>query len=307
MFLGLGICPGNLGLRSVWKGVCSFAVGGSTVCLPMVSICLRAMWSMGSVKERYLQFEKAVDQYLGRVVSGLDVNNVSFAIFPCYFECGDNEGDIWEKIFTLLKEFTVGGHGIGGNIFQLLYFCFTSLCYHFNFLVEVLPKQNKLQALPFFMHIPNYAREAATVWYPWNKTASMPSFTGLLPHVSILAQIELLKVALKEATESIIDGVKVDLDGQRLGSQSYFHKEEIIQKMGELHGELLRRVEVVSRRSATALQAGNDSGLEVTVGGLASESSLSDLSGAAITLVEQDSGKKISRVFRLTWFFQRCL
>jgi hypothetical protein len=89
-------------------------------------------------------------------------------------------------------------------------------------LVEVLPKQNKLQALPFFTHIPNYAREAVTVWYPWNKTASMPSFTGLPPHVSILAQIELLKVALNEATESIIDGVKADLDGRWLGLQSYF-------------------------------------------------------------------------------------
>jgi hypothetical protein len=38
------------------------------------------MWSMGLVKEHYLQFKKAGDQYLGRVVSGLDVNDVSFAI-----------------------------------------------------------------------------------------------------------------------------------------------------------------------------------------------------------------------------------
>jgi hypothetical protein len=108
------------------------------------------------------------------------------------------------------------------------------------------------------MHIPNYAQEAATVWYPWNKTASTPLFSGLLPHVSNFVQIELLKVALKEAMESIIDGVKADLDGQRLGLQSYFNKEEIIQKMRELHAKLLWRVEVVSRRSATALQAGND-------------------------------------------------
>ncbi len=80
-------------------------------------------------------------------------------------------------------------------------------------MVKVLPKRNKLQALPFFTRIPNYAREAATVQYPWNKTASTPLFTGLPPHVSILAQIELPKVVLKEATESIIDGVKADLDG----------------------------------------------------------------------------------------------
>jgi hypothetical protein len=122
VFLGLGICPGNLGLHSEREGACSFAAAGSTVCPPMVSICLRAMWSMGSVKERYLQFKKAGDQYLGRVVSGLDVNDVSFAILLPYFECGDNEGGIREKIFTLLKEFMVGGHGIRGEIFQLLYF-----------------------------------------------------------------------------------------------------------------------------------------------------------------------------------------
>jgi hypothetical protein len=125
----------------------------------------------------------------------------------------------------------------------------------------------------------------------------MPSFTGLPPHVSILAQIESLKVALKEAMESIINGVKADLDGRRLGLQSYFDKEEIIQKMGELHSKLLRRVEVVSRRSATMLQAGNDSRLEVAVGGSASVSSLSDSSGAAITLVEQDSGKKYQFIY----------
>ena len=40
--------------------------------------------------------------------------------------------------------------------------------------------------------------------------------------------------------------------------------------MGELHGELLRHVEVVGRRSATALQQAcgyNAGGPEVTVGG----------------------------------------
>ncbi len=117
-------------------------------------------------------------------MSGLDVNNASFAILLPYFECDDNEGDMREKIFTLLKGFMVGGLGIQGEIFQLLCVCFLSLCYHFNFLVEGLPKQNKLQASPFFMHISNYAQEAATVRYPWNKTASMPLFTGLPPHVS---------------------------------------------------------------------------------------------------------------------------
>ena len=71
LFLAQGISPSDLGSHLARKGACSYASEGSTVCLPMVSICLRAIWSMGSAKERYLQFEKAGNQYLGRVVSVL--------------------------------------------------------------------------------------------------------------------------------------------------------------------------------------------------------------------------------------------
>jgi hypothetical protein len=138
----------------------------------------------------------------------------------------------------------------------LLYYCFASLCYHFDYLVEILPRRSKLQASPFFTNIPNYAKEAAVVRYPWNKTASTPIFTGLPPHVCILAQLEGLKAALESSKNDIIAGVKSDLDGRRLGSQSYFDKEEIIAKMGDYHIELMKKVEVVGRRSYTAIQAG---------------------------------------------------
>ncbi len=106
------------------------------------------------MKEWYFQFEKAGDQYLGRVVSGLDVNGLSFAVSPPYFELLSDNNDK-EEILALLKDFTVGGHGINGEIFQLLCFCFALLCYHFDFLVQVLPKRNKLLASPFFTYIPN--------------------------------------------------------------------------------------------------------------------------------------------------------
>ena len=254
-FLLLGIKPGDLGSHSARKGASSFASAGSTVSPPMVSICLQAMWSMGPVKERYLQYEKAGDQYLGRVVSGLDVNNVSCAISPPHFESGP-EDDVCKKVNILFRDFTVGGDNISGEVFQVLYYCFASLCYHFDFLVRITPRQSKLQATPFFTNIPNYAREAAVVKFPWNKTASTPSFTGLPPHVCILAQLEGLKAALESSKDDIIAGVKSDLDGRWLGSQSYFDKEEIIAKMGELHVKLMRKVEVVGRKSSTAIQAG---------------------------------------------------
>ena len=78
-----------------------------------------------------------------------------------------------------------------------------------------------------------------------------PTFAGLPPHISILAKLEGLKVELHQAKDQIIDGLKKDLDGRCLGSHSYFDKEEIIAKMGELHNELLHKVEVVGWRSST--------------------------------------------------------
>jgi len=104
----------------------------------------------------------------------------------------------------------------------VLYFCFASLCYHFDYLVEITPGRSKLQAPPFFTNIPNYAREAAVVKFPWTKTASTPSFTGLPPHVCILAQLEGLKAEIAKSKDEIIAGVKSDLDERRLGSQLYF-------------------------------------------------------------------------------------
>jgi hypothetical protein len=128
-----------------------------------------------------------------------------------FLQLGVRPGDLGshsavkDKILTLLKYFTVGGHGIRGEIFQMLYFCFASL--YFNFLVECLPKRSKLQASsPFFTHIPSYAREAATVRMPWNKTANTPVITGMPPHVSILTKIEEMKLALKTATDAILNG-----------------------------------------------------------------------------------------------------
>ena len=289
-FLQLGIRPGDLGSHSARKGACSFASAGSTVSPPMVSICLRAMWSMGSVKERYLQFEKAGDQYLGQVVSGLDVNDVSFAVLPPYFEC---DGDMKEKILTLLKDFTVGGHGIRGEIFQVLYFCFASLCYHFDYLVRVLPQRNKLQASPFFTHIPNYAREAATVRMPWNKTANTPVFTGLSPHVSILSKIEELKESLKTAMDAILDGVKDDLDGQWLGSESYFAKEEIVAEIKLMRADMTQRMEIIARSSSScALQVpyAQQEGFEVAVGGLGEDTQLP--SDSAVTLFDRGTGHR---------------
>jgi hypothetical protein len=159
--------------------------------------------------------------------------------------------------------------------------------------VQVLPQRNKLQASPFFTHIPNYARQAATVRMPWNKTVNTPVFTGLPPHVSILTKIEELKEALKTATDAILGGVKEDLDGRRLGSESYFVKEEIVAEIKLLHADMTQRMETIARSSFSyALQVPHvqQGGIEVAVGGLGEDTQLP--SDSTVTLFDRGTGHR---------------
>ncbi len=64
------------------------------------------MWSMGHIKKWYLQYKKAGDQYLGRVVCGLDVNNASLAMSPPFF---NTDKATIQKTHLLFKKYTVQG------------------------------------------------------------------------------------------------------------------------------------------------------------------------------------------------------
>ncbi len=127
-------------------------------------------------------------------------------------------------------------------------------------------------------------------------------------------------MALEETSDKIISGVKADLDGHWLGSQSYFDKEEIIAKIGERHIELLQNVDIVSHRASITAQQGRDecTGVYITVGGgvtgsLGSVVSLLS-SYEAITLVDESEGENsnsfipqvLSGVFHQTLYFPRC-
>ncbi len=145
---------------------------------------------------------------------------------------------------------------------------------------------------PFFTHIPLYAREAATVWMPWNKTANTPVFTGMPPHVSILTQIEELKIALKTATEAILNGMKEDLDGRRLGMELYFAKEEIVAEIKMMRADMTQRMNTIARSlSSFALQAPYVEQPEVAVGGV-EEDEPSQGDTSPVTLLDRATGHR---------------
>ena len=254
--MAFGISPGELGSHSARKGSSSYAASGTTVSPPMVSICLRAMWSIGHNKERYLQYEKAGDQYLGRVVCGLNVNNKSFATSPPFFDFDDESRA--DDIYILIKDYMVQGYHVSARVHRIFYFCFASLCYHHSYLLSQLHEKNQLRASVFFTNIPDDAKLAVAVKYPWDSTKATPTFTGLPPHVVMMADFESLKLKMQAVMENhtaiILDGVKAELDRRRIGSQSHFDSEEIMKRMEAMHSAIMEKMEECGQNSASNLR-----------------------------------------------------
>lgn len=82
----LGYEVSDFGTHSFWKGAatyCAGFVGGPSV----ITIFLRAEWSLGQVQDRYLMFADGGDQLYGRIAAGLNFGNgPEFSVLPPRFK-----------------------------------------------------------------------------------------------------------------------------------------------------------------------------------------------------------------------------
>jgi hypothetical protein len=72
------------GTHSTFKGVATVVCSGCMMSPPIVLVCIRAGWMMGGVKDHYLKYEAAGDQFVGRCAACLDLFSKDFASSPLY-------------------------------------------------------------------------------------------------------------------------------------------------------------------------------------------------------------------------------
>ena len=82
----MGMPPNMFGTHSIRKGAATHVATGSTASPPISVICLRANWVMPGVMGRYIKFESAGDQFVGKCVSGRTHDSKLFAASPIYFD-----------------------------------------------------------------------------------------------------------------------------------------------------------------------------------------------------------------------------
>jgi len=255
-----GVKPSDLGTHSTRKGVATSVSAGCTMSPPIVSVCIRAGWVMGGVKDRYLKYEAAGDQFVGRCAACLDLLSSHFAVSPPHWDFSvshdgsphtpEEEVQLQQELESFLKERLPNYDRITKATLNLARTLLASVCYHHEYLKLTLAQSSSFRASNMFRNLPDFLLKHARIAFPWTKTKYTPHFTGIPPHVILMADNERIFAELAR----IRAGMKEDVTEllQEREPASNILNNEIILRLDKLLEQSTRM------REATRLAAGNE-------------------------------------------------
>ena len=80
----MGVDKNEIGTHSIRKGAVSYLAslpGGP----PAASVCIRAGWTMGKVRDIYMRYVASGDEFVGRCLAMLPVLRMEFGSSPPHF------------------------------------------------------------------------------------------------------------------------------------------------------------------------------------------------------------------------------
>ena len=248
-FASLGITPGDFGTHSIRKGAATHVSTGSTASPPIASICLRANWAMPGVLSRYIKFENAGDQFVGKCVSGRRRNSKTFAASPSYWDFsddGDTKDACEHRLHSYLRDLLPDQAKNNLKIFAVHKMVVAVIVYHRNYLANHLHADSILRSSSMWNEDIPFS-EKVVVKHPWDGTDETPEITGLPPDIILLAELESMHremAALKADLMSSFESTLIaQLDQREVGGSGFARGNEIVQKLETL----LEKVSEVSR------------------------------------------------------------
>jgi hypothetical protein len=182
-------------------------MGGSTIAPPFNAVCQRAGWSIGLVQERYLRYDGAMDQYVGRVVSGLPLKKAEFAAVAPHFAPTAPE----PLLNAAVAEYFDASVLAQPHMHSVALMCLASAVYHRAFLDANLDERSPVRQSALFTSRTWMA--LAEHLQPLDKPVI--NETGIPPHVlhfGRVKEIERGQAALEEAIASLPDKVVDGVD-----------------------------------------------------------------------------------------------
>jgi hypothetical protein len=183
-----GIVAADLGSHSTRKGGYTYVCSGSTACPSIAAIVIRVGWSMPGAQDRYLRYEAAGDQYVGRTIAGLPPTSPDFATIGPHFVKRD---DVVESaVRACFPQAPTQLQGI-------LLHCLASAVYHYDFLRQSLPPTHRIFNTALFTQPSLLQQLGDRIKCGLASTADEVQPTGVPPHVSLMWRVERMEDKLE--------------------------------------------------------------------------------------------------------------
>ena len=215
-----GKCKGDIGTHSIRKGAITYLSslpGGP----PSASICIRAGWTMGRVKDTYMKFAEAGDQFCGRALCMANILTTDFAQSPPLWRPSAqssllNQEGLDELCFVQFKGF----HGLDGTALMQRMLLASHL-FHRDWLLQFLDNPNSFIMTSSSVYrndaVVAYVQQeqAITVTHPW--LSPELHFSGVPPHVAQMNSIMAVKEAQSNLMEQFVGKLGALLDERGVG------------------------------------------------------------------------------------------
>lgn len=70
----------KIGVHSIRKGATIYVCNDTEATVSFAAVCCHAGWTMGNVKDRYIDHDTAGDHVVGQFVAGLHINSKEYYI-----------------------------------------------------------------------------------------------------------------------------------------------------------------------------------------------------------------------------------
>ena len=188
----LGARPEDIGTHSYRKGASTYAlsvVGGPHP----VTVYIRAGWSLGTVKDRYIHSGEGNDQLAGRVLAGLPITDDGFGALPPHFASPELSMD-WDEIMPSYANYP--------ESFQTcIPFLLASLVYHQDWLRSHLHQSHPLFSQRVFTSGSlERLKPSVIAGYGVDETFGMMA-TGIPHHILLAEKIRSVEYEMKHGVK----------------------------------------------------------------------------------------------------------
>ena len=215
LYLSKHVDPEELGTHSIRKGAATYCCAGVHPGPPVVSVCLRAGWTIGRVKERYLKYESAGDELVGRTLTGIPPTSCEFGISPVYFIVSNETNPVLIESFLFMIFPIQKNTKLKCLTKQLL----ATIIYHEEWIADNSPSDGAVMNSGNFTYSVSFQdrRRMVRTSLPWENDRDSPNLTGIPIHCSMLNKLMEIHTMQRALPDKMMGMFIKELDERNMG------------------------------------------------------------------------------------------